>query len=118
MTTIGGGRVLVPAADKLKRTGDAAITCLEQLEQGDDDQRAAAAVFFAGMQPWTMSDLARLAGIDDAQATCERLVTAGELVELKISAQRHLIWHKHTLEDLSQRIEASLGKMHDREAAT
>lgn len=115
VTTIGGGRVLVPAADKLKRAGETAIASLEQLEQGDDLQRAAAAVYFAGMQPWTMADLSRLAGIDDARGICEQLIADGELIELKINAQRHLIWHKDTLEELSRRIESSLSKMHDRE---
>lgn len=113
--TIGGGRVLVPAADKLKQASDVALRCLEQLRSGNAQQRAAAAVYFAGLQPWTMADLSRLAGIDDASSICDALVKAGELIELKLSAQRQHVWHKETLEELCQRIEVVLGKMHDRE---
>ncbi len=113
--TIGGGRVLVPAADKLKNAADVAINCLHELQHGDDFQRAAAAVYFAGTARWTMQDLSRLAGIADPVATCQELIARGDLAELKISAQRHLTWHRQVLEDTFQRIEASLGKMHDRE---
>ena len=115
VTTIGGGRVLVPAADKIKHAGDTTLQILEQLQSDDGLARAAAAVYFAGVQPWTMSDLARLAGVDDAQSVCEQLTQQGDLVLLKINAQRHLWWHRQTLEELCERIETSLGKMHDRE---
>ena len=113
--TIGGGRVLVPAADKIKRAGDVALESLAALRDGDERQRTAAAIYFAGTQPWTMADLARLSGIDDPAPVCEELIAEGELVELKISAQRKLVWHKEVLEEMFQRIETSLGKMHDRE---
>ncbi len=113
--TIGGGRVLVPAAEKLKRAGDAALRCLDDLRDEDDTKRAAAAGYFAGTQPWSMTDLARLAGIDNPEKICEQLVEQGEFVQLKINAQRHLLWHKETLEELSQTIESCLAKMHDRE---
>ena len=102
VTTIGGGRVLVPAADKIKQAGAAALQCLDDLKDGDTSQRAAAAVYFAGTQPWSMTDLARLAGIENPESTCEQLVEQGELVQLKISAQRHLIWHKETFEGSSR----------------
>ena len=100
VTTIGGGRVLVPAAEKIKRAGDASLECLDHLVQGDDGQRAAAAIYFAGMLPWTMSDLSRLAGIDDAQTVCDQLVEQGELVVLKINAQRQMIWHRENLRSI------------------
>ena len=113
--TIGGGRVLVPAAEKMKRAGDAALECLDGLQQNDPMKRAAAAIYFAGTQRWTMADLARLSGVDSPEAMCEELVECGELVKLKVTAQRELIWHKQVLEEMMQKIEASLGKMHDRE---
>jgi selenocysteine-specific elongation factor len=62
-----------------------------------------------------MADLARLSGIDQPDRVCEQLTESGELVKLDISAQRKPIWHKQTLEEMSQRIEKSLGRMHDRE---
>lgn len=113
--TIGGGRVLVPAADKIKRAGDMAIQCLSDLHQSNENQRAAAAIYFAGTQPWTMSDLGRLAGVDDPDAICQRLLKSGDLVELKLSAQRTSVWHRDILEEMYQRIERTLGKMHDHE---
>ena len=115
VVTIGGGRVLVPAADRIKRANQATLTALEELQSGNGLQRAAAAVFFAGTEPWSQADLSRLAGIDDPAAASRELLEQGELVELKISAQRHVIWHKDVLEELYARIEAALNKMHDRE---
>lgn len=115
VTTIGGGRVLVPAAEKMKQAGDVVLRCLEHLERGTPAERAAAAIYFAGVLPWTNSDLSRLAGVDDAEATCEQLLQDGELVKLKLNAQRHLIWHRETLEALCLRVEQCLAKMHDRE---
>ena len=113
--TIGGGRVLVPAADRMKKASDAALQSLEQLHQGDPNQRVAAAVYFAGTQPWTMADLARMSGVDEPSANCDELIESGDLVQLKLSAQRHLVWHKQVLEEMMVKVEASLGKMHDRE---
>jgi len=113
--TIGGGRVLVPAADRMKKASDAALQSLEQLHQGDANQRVAAAVYFAGTQPWTMADLARMSGVDEPSANCDELLESGELVKLKLSAQRHLVWHKQVLEEMMVKVESSLGKMHDRE---
>ena len=113
--TIGGGHVLVPAADKIRRAGDAALASLEDLCHGNALQRAAAAVYFAGTEPWTMSDLARLAGVDDPTTICQQLVQEGVLIKLVISAQRSLLWHHQVLNDMVERIEATLDKMHQRE---
>lgn len=107
--------MLVPAADRMKKASDAALQSLEQLHQGDPNQRVAAAVYFAGTQPWTMADLARMSGVDEPSANCDELIESGDLVQLKLSAQRHLVWHKQVLEEMMVKVEASLGKMHDRE---
>ena len=113
--TIGGGRILVPSAEKIKYAGEVAKKCLSDLHQGSDNERAAAAVYFAGSQPWTMSDLGRLAGIDQPVAVSEQLIEEGKLMALQISSQRRAIWHVQTLEETFQRVERALGKMHDRE---
>ena len=115
VVTIGGGRVLVPAADKLKRAGETALESLDKLQQGSDLERAAAAIYFAGTQPWNYADLSRLSGVGDTQAVLAELLETGDVVELKLSAQRTLYWHRQVLEEMFQRIETSLGKMHDRE---
>jgi selenocysteine-specific elongation factor len=62
-----------------------------------------------------MVDLGRLSGIDQPADVCRKLIAEGVLVELPISAQRHLVWHHQVLEEMCQRIESSLDKMHDRE---
>lgn len=113
--TIGGGRILVPSAEKLKHAGETAMQCLADLHQGSGEERAAAAIYFAGSQPWAMADLARLSGIDEPAAMCEQLIEAGKLVVLSISAQRKAIWHVQTLEEMFARVERALSKMHDRE---
>ena len=113
--TIGGGRVLVPNADKIRNAGEAALQCLDGLLSTDPLQRAGAAVYFAGTAPWTIRDLSRLAGVSDVESLCRELVTDGTLVELPITSQRRLRWHRLVLEEVAERIEQTLEKMHQRE---
>lgn len=106
---------MVPSADKIRKAGDAAIQCLDELLSPDPRQRAGAAAYFAGTRPWTIRDLSRLAGIGDVDSLCQELVTEGTLVELPITPQRKVRWHRLALEEVSRRIEQTLEKMHQRE---
>jgi selenocysteine-specific elongation factor len=113
--TIGGGRVLVPAADKLRQAPAGVLRCLEQLLSADPFERAGGALYFAGTRPWTRRDLARLAGLGEVDAIVERLLADGTLIEVRVAPQRVFRWHHLVLDEIAARIEQVLEKAHQRE---
>jgi selenocysteine-specific elongation factor len=113
MITIGGGVVLAPAATKFKRRETEPIAMLQQLEAEEPLQRAAAAVYFAGLSPWNPRDLARTAGIENGQAAVDALTKQGEILALDMPPNRRLLVSRLRLEGYFQRIEHALTRLHD-----
>ena len=62
LQTIGGGRVLVPVASKLRRPTECDRLHLDELRSSDPDQRLAAAIYFQPLTEGTRQDGYRLAG--------------------------------------------------------
>jgi selenocysteine-specific elongation factor len=110
--TIGGGHVLVPEAERLRRHVPETATRLLALQSDDVLVRAAAAVYFAGLRPWQPRDLTRTAGVEHPQTTYEALLANGTLCEVTISPTRVLRFHQDILEQLCARIERYLEKLH------
>ncbi len=115
VVTLGGGHVLDPDAPKLRRRQGAILDQLANLSHHDPAVRAAAAIFFAGYRRWRPEDLARTAGLQDPQPVVARLVERGTLVELAVSPSRTIRLHRRVLDNLAQRIERTLEKMHTQE---
>ena len=113
--TVGGGQVLVPAAEKIRSVDDEVLEMIAALADTDPLRRASAALFFTGLKDWQPADLARSAGIDDVAAAHRELIANGDLREITISPTRVLRLHRRTFERLGDRIESGLGKMHDRQ---
>ncbi len=112
VVTIGGGKVLDPDAPKLRRRQEPLLERLAELRSGEPVERASAALFFAGWRPWNPDELPRTAGVSDVAGVCRALIERGELVEIEVSPTRTLRIHRRVLEELSQRVEAALKKMH------
>jgi selenocysteine-specific elongation factor len=110
--TIGGGRVLDPHAERIRRDERSRLDALQRLEDGDATVRAAAALYLFGLRPWKPTDLVRMAGVDDAESVIARLRERGELVEIRISATRTMWLARQTLLDLAERVETTLAKLH------
>ena len=113
--TIGGGRVLVPCAHKLRHSEPGVDRALQNLMSTDPLERAAGAIYFAGTRPWQPRDLARTAGVSEAVELSRRLNEQGTLVTLKLTPQRSLLLHRDVCEELAARLEGLLKKMHERE---
>ncbi len=111
--TIGGGKVLCPAADKLKSPTDAQLALLQELSTGDDTARAAAAVYFNGFRDWAPADLVRLAGVYDSADISQQLLQQGVLHEVELSSSRKLTFHQLRLNELAARIEGVMKRLHD-----
>ncbi len=112
--TIGGGHVLDPTAERLRR-GDADWgTQLAAWRSDDPLVRAATAVRFFGLREWQPVELVRTAGVEQFDDAVGALKERGELIELTVPPNRRLRVHRQALADVYDRIEASLKKLHAR----
>ena len=114
VVTIGGGQVLVPDAEKIRKPDASVLAWITQLRSDDPVRRASASVYFAGLRGWQPRDLARTAGIEAVDTVSEALREQGLLLELPISPTRTLRIHNAVLDELCLRIEAVLAALHQR----
>jgi len=110
--TIGGGKVLDPHARKLRRGDEYLLEKLRQLTSDDAQVRALAALYLIGWRSCGPSDLARAAGVEQADVLSQILGERGELKEISISPGRTIGLHRELLEELAQDIEIVLKKLH------
>ncbi|MEZ6120608.1 MAG: selenocysteine-specific translation elongation factor [Pirellulaceae bacterium] len=111
--TIAGGRILVPAANKIKKYGSTIPEMLERLRSGDALERASAAYYFAGVQQLDSQSLVRTAGIQDDGQTFQTLVEQGVLVPLNLPGQKKLHLHQDVLDEFGNRMIAALDRLHE-----
>lgn len=111
--TIGGGRVLDPNAERLRKPGETVLRLLHDLQSPEAVRRASAALYFAGLRPWRAQDLVRLAGIDRFDEVCQALLEAGEVREIAVSPTRTRRFQCLVFEQQVARVEAALRKLHE-----
>ncbi len=112
MITIGGGQVLAPHAEPIRRPDEKILKMLDNLAERNELVRAAACVFFIGVRPWQPEDLAFEAGIKDPQTIFQQILDQGDLVEFELSPTRQICLHREVVSQLEERIEATLRKLH------
>jgi selenocysteine-specific elongation factor len=113
--TLGGGRILDPAAHRIGSFDDDSRRQLERLESTDEIARAGAALYMAGLRGWQPADLTRLAGVIDCEAARRELLSRGELVELPTSHNSVVRVHQRVVEQLAQRVATVLASLHKRQ---
>jgi selenocysteine-specific elongation factor len=113
--TIGGGRVLVPDAEKLRRPTSEVFDQLRSLSTDEPLMRAGAALYFSHRGNWQASDLSRTAGIEDSRVIVEQLRQNGTLVEIIASPRRTVRLHRLMLEQWFGRFSHMLQRLHDRQ---
>ena len=114
VVTIAGGRVLVPAATKLRRSTEVPLRYLQQLQSPDSLHRAAAAIYFADSACQGPDDLTRTAGVDRPADRFAELLQQEVVVELTHSGQRRSYIHRQRLEEYADRILAYMERLHER----
>lgn len=114
VATIGGGQVLDPAAERIRKKEAARIARVSDLASDDEQTRAGAALYFSGLRGWRPEELSRTAGVFDVQAAAKKLADRGELIELRLSPTRKLVVSRQALEEMHARLEESLAKLHQR----
>ncbi len=112
--TIGGGHVLDPTAERLRRGNADWSEQLTAWRSSDPVVRAAAAARFFGLREWQPVDLVRTAGVDRFDEAVGALKQRGDLIELAVPPNRRLRVHRQALADIYERIEATLKKLHAR----
>jgi selenocysteine-specific elongation factor len=112
VVTIGGGTVLVPTAQRIRRVDKTTLEQVANLRSDEETVRASAALYFAGLQDWQPSDLSRTAGIEDVQGAHQALVRSGDLREIAISPTRTMRVHRLVISQLCDRLAASLETLH------
>jgi selenocysteine-specific elongation factor len=112
--TLGGGQVLQPIADKVRRRHVEALEQAEQLWADDASVRVLAAAWFAGFHGFTSTDLVRTAGVapDAAEPLVAELVAAGRLADLTLPPQRRVLLHAARVAELEVRILQALAGLH------
>jgi selenocysteine-specific elongation factor len=114
VATIGGGRVLDPYAERLRRPDALDLAQLARLRSSDPWERAGASLFFAGLRDWQPADLPRLAGVEATAEARKMLLENGELREIAVSPTRTVRLHAQVIERLADRVAAALATLHER----
>ena len=114
MATIGGGRVLDPSAERLRKPDAQDLAEIERLRSADPHERAGASLYLAGLRDWRPADLPRLAGIEQTAEARQALLERGELKEIAVSPTRTVRLHARVIERLADRIAAALATLHER----
>ena len=112
--TIGGGRVLDPNAEKIRKATPLDLKMLRQLASSDEFSRATASAYFHSVTGgWDPSQLPRNAGIVDIEANVSRLKEENQLIELKLSATRTFLIQMDRFKQFCDQILSALEKLHD-----
>jgi selenocysteine-specific elongation factor len=114
VATIGGGRVLEPSAQRLRRQDAETIEQVRLLQSSEPLKRAAASLFLAGTKDWREADLPRIAGIGSSGNIRQELKSNGVLVEIPVAPTRKVSLHRRVLEQLGKRVEAALLTLHQK----
>jgi selenocysteine-specific elongation factor len=112
VVTIGGGVVLDPQAEKLRKPEAVVWQLLADLQSPEPLRRASAALYFAGLRDWRAADLTRTAGIDQPESVAEQLRRQGDLQEIPLSPTRKIRLHRLVVQRLAGQIEAAMQQMH------
>ena len=112
--TLGGGQVLQPLADKIRRRDVDAQVRLEQLWAQDHSQRALATAWFAGFKGVEKMDLIRSAGVPPGavEELIDRLIRVGQLVDFALPPNRKLLLHSERVAEAEAQILSLLATLH------
>ena len=119
LATLGGGQVLAAGGGlhrPIPRRHLDRFLRMEDLATNDDPvKRAAAALWFQDLEPWTNLDLCRDANIEleAVEKILSQLRSSGDLVELPLAAQRVARLHSDRVKTLGNRLAAEIRRYHE-----
>ncbi len=113
VTTLGGGVVLVPEAEKIKRLDDQQKQRLHELLGDDEETRVTAALYFQGLRTWQPEDLPRIAGVSAATDVLDRLAENEKTVRLAVSPTRAVCLEQNVIDEWIHRLDVALMRLHE-----
>jgi selenocysteine-specific elongation factor len=113
--TLGGGQVLQPIGQKIRRKNIEQLEYVERLWNEDPSARTKAVAWFAGHAGFTPESLVRDAGVapDEVQALAAGLIAEKTVIELLLPPHRKLLIHTGWLDELGERILGVLATLHE-----
>ena len=113
--TLGGGQILQPTANKIRRRDPESLSHLEQLRSNDPAVRAAAAVWFSGVEGIETDELCRTVGLvpHTASEIIRNLVGSKRLFETLQAGQRNRLIHFDRVTEVESQILTALGRLHN-----
>jgi len=111
--TLGGGQVLQPVADKVRRRHIEVLERVEKLWSDDLAVRAEVVAWFGGFAGTTTADFVRGAGArpEEVPDLIEGMRGSGKLAEISVSGKK-LFLHLDRITEIETRILDVLGKLH------
>lgn len=112
--TLGGGQVLQPTAEKLRRRHLEALEQVEHLAAEGKLPRALAAAWFAGFAGFQPLDWVRNAGVppNEIDDLAQRMATDGTVVKLPLGSNRTMWLHRDRVKQLEEQILERLRQLH------
>lgn len=111
--TLGGGQVLQPVAEKIRRRHIVTLERVENLWSEDALVRAESVAWFSGFAGTSVADFVRGAGVrpNEVDGLVERLKESSKLVELTAGTRKLLI-HSDRVAEIETRLIDVLGTLH------
>jgi selenocysteine-specific elongation factor len=112
--TLGGGQVLQPVAEKIRRRHIEVLERVEKLWSENPLVRAEIVAWFGGFAGSTVADFVRNAGIGPQQVAgvMEQLQANGKLVELPLGTKK-VILHSDRVTEIEKYLLEALGTLHE-----
>jgi selenocysteine-specific elongation factor len=112
--TLGGGQVLQPVAEKIRRRHLDVIERVEQLWSGAASVRAETIAWFSGFTGVSVADLVRGGGFSptEAKSLLHELHQAHRLVQIDAAHGPPRLVHKDLIAELDEKLLDELAKMH------
>lgn len=113
--TLGGGQVLQPTPEKIRRRH---VECLERLEKlwssQDVIERAMQCAWFRGRRGVTASDLVRESGLypEQAETVMKSAIIEGQLKSVHSSSGKQIYLHAQVIDGFHDRIKSVLTQLH------
>ena len=113
--TLGGGQILQPTAQKVRRRHLETVERVEKLWSDDPEDRVRTVAWFAGFHGFGVADLVRGAGVgpDQAEALLAKFRADGQLVELAAGAGKKVSLQADRVAELEERVLQALGRLHE-----
>ncbi|HQR07065.1 MAG TPA: selenocysteine-specific translation elongation factor [Gemmatales bacterium] len=113
--TLGGGQVLQPTPEKIRRRHVELLERLEKLWSSNDaTERAMQCVWFQGQRGVTVADLVRGAGLypEQAESVLKLAISSGQIKSVQSSTGKQMLLHADIIHEIHERVKGALAKLH------